>query len=532
MRRIPLLLLAALTTLLALVAPPAILAAPGFTTSYETISGDGGIPLKAFVIRPTGRGPGPHPLLVMPASWGTPNIEYVGSAWKLAYGSGYVVVSYTTRGFWDSGGEIEVAGPKDVADARKVIDWAVANAGGDPTRVGMAGISYGGGISLLTAAADQRVRAVAAMSGWADLAEALYPNRTANRQAIELLLGLGKLTGRPGAELRQAERDYHAGAYEKLLPLSPVRSVSSKLDQINRNGTAIMIANTWQDGMFPANQEIDFYRKLTVPKKIMLGPGDHATAELFGAAGFSNEVWTTTTRWLDRHVRGERNGVDGEQPVLLKPSNGGGYEGFADWQRNESTYYLTRPTRSWTSPQTTGSLAGGPSTGWSHRINAGWDTVAGSGTIMITGILQGWLNIPTGVWMPAVNRSAAAVWWGPDNPRAVQVNGQPRLHVTVTPSAPDVSLFAYLYDVNSLGAGSLVSHKPVTLRDVRPGVLQTVDIAMEANSWRLPAGHRLVLVVDTVDPRYRDHSQRGSTVTFDSPAHDPSWLRVPFAPAK
>ena len=32
--------------------------------------------------------------------------------------AGYVVVSYTPRGFWNSGGEIDTTGPNDVADAR------------------------------------------------------------------------------------------------------------------------------------------------------------------------------------------------------------------------------------------------------------------------------------------------------------------------------------------------------------------------------------------------------------------------------
>jgi hypothetical protein len=41
------------------------------------------------------------------------------------------------------------------------------------------------------------------------------------------------------------------------------------------------------------------------------------------------------------------------------------------------------------------------------------------------------------------------------------------------------------------------------------------------------AGHHLVLVVDTVDPRYLGLSKVGTSVTFSSPAADPSWLSVP-----
>ena len=533
MRRIPLLLLAALTALLgSLLVTPAATAAPGFTTRYETIPGEGGTPLKAFVIRPTGRGPGPHPLLVLPSSWGVNNLEYVGAAWKMAYESGYVVVSYTSRGFWDSGGEIGVAGPTDVADARRVIDWAIEHAGGDPARVGMAGISYGSGISLLTAAADRRVRAVSAMSGWADLAASLYPNHTVSFQAVELLMGLGHLTGRPGPELRQAEADYRARNFDKVLPIAPERSVSTKVDQINANRPAVMIAHPWQDGIFPPSQLVDFYNRVSGPKRLMLSPGDHATPELFGAAGFPNEIWENTRRWFDHHLRGVDNGIDRENPVHLKPNNGGGWRSYPSWEAatgRTSTFYLTQPTTGWTSPQVTGSLAGSPATGWTHRINTGWDTAANSGTIMVSGMLQGFFNIPTGVWMPQVNRADAGVWWGPSYDRATTVNGAPRLHTTVTPSAATTTLYAYLYDVGSLGDGALITHKPLTLRGAKPGVAQSVDIDLEPVTWNVPAGHRLVLVVDTVDPRYVGMSQRGATVTFGSPEGDPSWLRIPTA---
>src|SRR5690625_1180061 len=151
--------------------------ATGTQVTYRSIPGHDETDLAAMVITPTGF-EGPRPLLVMPAAWSTSNLLYVGAAHRLAYESGYQVVSYTSRGFWDSGGEVEVAGPEDVADARAVIDWALRETNADPERIGMAGISYGAGISLLTAAADDRVRAVGAMSGWSDLAESIYANKT------------------------------------------------------------------------------------------------------------------------------------------------------------------------------------------------------------------------------------------------------------------------------------------------------------------------------------------------------------------
>ncbi|KOV76773.1 X-Pro dipeptidyl-peptidase [Nocardia sp. NRRL S-836] len=487
-----------LVLLATLLGAPVADAAPGHQISYKSIPGVGGTALKAFVIEPTGQGPGPFPLLVMPSSWAVPNIEYVGAAAKLAKESGYVVVSYTSRGFWDSGGEIDIAGPETVGDVSSVIDWAIAHAHADATKVGVAGISYGAGQSLLAAANDRRIKAAAALSTWTDLARSLYPNSTVNNQAVEVLLAAGHATGRPGPVLLEAEDAYRDGRFSEVVPISAGRSAASKIEQLNANGTAVLLGNAWNDGMFAPGQITDLYSRLSGPKRLMLSPGDHATAELFGAAGLPNEIWEATGRWFDRYVKGTANGVDAEQPVQLKPNNGGPWRKFGAWPDGATD---------------TVQLDG-------RRITAGWNTVADSGTILLSGALQGFLNIPTGVSLPLVDRNVAGVWNGPRYPAGATVAGTPRLKLTVTPSAETTTLFAYLYEVGPLGLGALVTHKPVKVTGA--GRTQTLDVALEPTLWNVAAGNRLALVVDTVDPRYLSESTRGSTVTFG-----PSSLTVP-----
>ncbi|MEV0680992.1 CocE/NonD family hydrolase [Actinosynnema sp. NPDC050436] len=484
-RRTLILLLTAVTALV--LAPPAQ-AAPGFTVSYETIPGQGGTPLRAFVVEPTGRGSGPFPLLVLPSSWGVSDIEYVGAAADLAYRSGYSVISYTSRGFHDSAGEVDVAGPDTVADVSRVIDWGIAHAAGDATRVGVGGISYGAGQSLLAAAADPRVKAVAALSTWTDLARSLYPNETVSTQAVELLLALGRLTGRPGPVLRDAESAYRQDRFADVLPISPPRSPVTNVDAVK---AAVLIGNAWNDGLFPPGQVTDFFQRLTGPKRLMLSPGDHATAEVFGAAGLPNEIWNSVGRWFDHHLKGVDNGIDREAPVQLKPNNGGTWRPYASWPA------VTRRTD-------TVALAG-------TRIGTGWPTVAESGAVLVSGALQGFLAIPTAVATPLVDRSAAAVWRGPAQRSRTTVAGTPRAHLTVTTTAARTSLFAYLYEVDPLGLGALVTHKPVTLTGTGTRAL---DLDLEPTLWDVAAGNRLVLVVDTVDLRYGGKSTLGSTVTF------------------
>ncbi|MFC0114676.1 CocE/NonD family hydrolase [Kibdelosporangium aridum] len=273
--------------------------------------------MRGFVVTPTGRGDGPFPLLVMPASWGAPNLEYVGAARKLAAESGDVVISYSSRGFYDSGGEIDVAGPDTVNDVSRVIDWALANTRADPSKVGVAGISYGAGIGLLAAANDSRIKAVASMSTWADLEASLYPNHTVSQLSAGALLAVAQVAGRPGPDLRRITAEFLQGKIDYARQLAPSRSASTKVDKINANGAAILIANSWQDAIFPPNQAVDFYDRLRVPKRLMLQrrrPRDLGTARRGGAVQRRVERGHEVVRSLPQRSR-QRHQPDAASPV-------------------------------------------------------------------------------------------------------------------------------------------------------------------------------------------------------------------------
>ncbi|MFC0622907.1 CocE/NonD family hydrolase [Kribbella deserti] len=529
MRRVLVVLLLVLTSVG--VAPPATARtqAAGFAVQYERIPGWSGTAIGAVVLTPTGQGSGPFPLVVMPSSWGVPNVEYVGQGAKLAK-AGFQVISYSSRGFWDSAGGIDIAGPPTIADVSAVIDWADTNTPADTTRVAAVGISYGAGASLLAAARDPRIKAVGALSGWADLIASLNPHDTVNFQAVAALLALGNITGRPGPEMASLQKKFVTGQIDAAIAeakaIAPIRSASTMVDKINANGTAVFLANAFEDSIFPPTQYTDFFTRLTVPKRLHFAHGDHATPEVTGAIGLPNETWDELAGWLRHHLTGAANGADAKPPVQLK-SQRGTWRGYPDWASvgTPRTSYLTKPA----GLSRTGGLAGAPVSGWSNRIGAGVPTVADSGIVLVSGALQGLLSIPTGVATPLVDRSFAGVWAGPTYSSKTVVNGSPQVHVTVTPSAADTTLFAYLYDVDALGFGSLMAHKPYGLVDAVPGQPKTIDFRLEATSWEVPAGHRLVLVLDTVDPRYRGLSKVGSSVTFTSPASDPAWFRVPIA---
>lgn len=479
---------------------------------FVDITGDGGTTLKANVITPAGAdGTRRYPLLVLPTSWGLPQVEYFAQAQKLA-NSGYVVVSYNVRGFWQSGGEIEVAGPPDIADASKVIDWALANTPADAGHIGMAGVSYGAGISLLTAAHDKRVKAVAALSGWADLIGSIYSGRTQHAQAAALLDGASLVTGRQSAEVRQIFNDFYASNLSKeqdMINWGKKRSVATYVDQLNKNGAAVMMANAWGDTIFPPNQYADFYEKLTGPKRLEFRPGDHATAELTGLFGLPNDVWTDTERWFDHYLKGEDNGINRELPVRLKSRSTGDYESYPDWKSVGATNKKI-------------ALAG--TTTIHTNVNSGAD----GGVVFLSSILDQVAKLPPVASIPLIPRIWAGVWQSERYATAQHVRGTTKLHTTVTPTKESGTLVAYLYDVGPLGLGKLVSNAPYTFHGRTPGKPFTVDLELYSTAYDVPAGHRLALVVDTVDPLYIEHNPSGARLTFSSPANDPSYVSIPL----
>ncbi|MGW0394535.1 alpha/beta hydrolase, partial [Streptomyces sp. NPDC003042] len=94
---------------------------------------------------------------------------------------GYAVLTWSARGFGRSGGRIGLNDPEhEVKDVSALVDWLARrpevrlDADGDP-RVGVAGASYGGAVSLLAAGYDRRVDAIAPQITYWNLADSLFP---------------------------------------------------------------------------------------------------------------------------------------------------------------------------------------------------------------------------------------------------------------------------------------------------------------------------------------------------------------------
>ncbi|MEV6398216.1 CocE/NonD family hydrolase [Streptomyces sp. NPDC051907] len=510
--------------------PAASRAAAGPSFRLVDIPMKDGAVLKANVFTPTPGTPGAdargrYPVIVQPASWGQNDLEYVLQGRRLAAG-GYVVLTYTVRGFWLSGGEVDVAGPKDVADISSVIDWALARTPADPRRIGMTGLSLGGGLTLMGAAADPRIKAVAALSGWGDLVDSLYSGETRHLQAAAVLAAVQAPTGRGGAELQRILSDLFADRNAPdVVRWARTRSPEAYVDRVNANGTAVFLANAWGDSIFNPSQITAFYQRLTGPKRIELRPGDHATQEVTGLLGLDNATWASALRWFDEHLKGGGRAAS-RPPVELEVRPGGSRETYPSWQAVSSRTERLRLGRA--DVLGTGALGGSAGTGWHKTVAGGVDSGANGGVAELSGLLDQVVKLPPVVLVPLLPRRAGAVWQSAPYPTAQRVRGAARVHTTVTSSTPEGTAIGYLYDVNALGVGKLISHAPQSWSGKTPGRAFPLDVELFATAYDLPAGHRLALVLDTKDPLYGGRTALGGKVTFSSPQHDPSELALPL----
>ncbi len=515
-RAVPFLLLSLVPATTAAALPASAEAATTGFRAVNITATDGAL-LKANIIEPTS--PGPHPAVVFVASWGLNDAEYLAQADRLARG-GYTVLSYTTRGFWGSGGEIDTAGPKDIADVSSVLDWLTAHSGADPDRIGLAGISYGAGISLVAAGFDARIHAVVAMSCWTDLVDALYANQTRHPQAVFLLQALATLTGRPSAELNQMISDYFANRNQAAIQTwARVRSAATYLPAINAHHPAILIANSYGDSLFGPNPLVDFFAGLTGPKRLELAAGDHAVVEASGLAGLDNHVWTSARRWFDQYLSTVDTGIAMEPPVLLRVRESGAIEGYADWAHASAP--VTRygmgdvPWYTGTGPLTSPV----PDAGWTRPVWTGLDTTADAGVAILSNGFEALSGIPPTDWLPSVSRVNGAVWQSGALPSGTAICGIPRMHLSLESAPATGTVVGYLYDEDAWGTGRLVATAPVTwVAPVGP-----VEAAFPVTAYDVPAGHRLALVLDTRDPLFLDANSGVHPITLAGP----SWVDLP-----
>jgi len=132
----------------------------------------------------------PQPVVIYANGFGGSKDDSSGCAighWLAQHG--YVVLAYSSSGFGQSGGCIELDSPQwDVQDVKGLIDWLgtlpfVERDSIGPV-VGMTGGSYGGAIQELSAEFDGRIRAITPFRTWNTLNYSLTPQHLGDGAAL------------------------------------------------------------------------------------------------------------------------------------------------------------------------------------------------------------------------------------------------------------------------------------------------------------------------------------------------------------
>ena len=122
----------------------------------------------------------PAPAILLAHGFGSSK-EAVKESAQYYRDNGYVVLTWTARGFGKSSGQISMnAAQGEIADIKELISYLVTRkevkkeSSANPI-VGIVGASYGGAAALLSAAADKRIDAAIADITWNNLNQALFP---------------------------------------------------------------------------------------------------------------------------------------------------------------------------------------------------------------------------------------------------------------------------------------------------------------------------------------------------------------------
>ena len=439
-----------------------------------------------------------RPAVLLAHGFGGSKDDMTAEAQRLAR-DGYRVLTWSARGFGRSTGRIGLNAPdREVADVRRLIDSlgrrkdVLHDSAGDP-RVGIAGASYGGAISLLAAGYDKRVDAVAPQITWWDLADSLFPGGVFKKlwAGVFFTTAGGQRGGcRFTAELcRVYEKAAVSGRSDeeavKLLKRSSPSSVSGRLK------VPTLVVQGQNDSLFPLDQGDAIARAVTAngaPAAVDWSSGGHD-----GGDQETARIEARTTQWFDRYLKKDRTadtgpafritrtgGVDTtDGSTVQRGADAGRYPGL-DGTADRAVTLSGRPQK-----------VSNPAGGAPPAVSA----VPGTGALSQLSGLGGELSLTQDFPGQYASFESAPLT------SALRMTGAARTRIAVSTDAKDGAvLFAKLYDVGPGGRTSLPHQLVAPLRVARTGSTATVELP--AIDHEFATGHRLRLVLAATDLGY------------------------------
>jgi predicted acyl esterase len=282
------------------------------------------VKLDARLLVPNGKGPFAGMLI---------NHGYLGDKGgdgdtaEAAARHGYIVLRYSSRGFGQTKGQVDLVGTKETHDMLAAIHW-LNNPRNVPIwvdHIAHYGGSYGGAHDLqLALQNDPAVKALVAAATWTDLYDGLLPNNVLKVTYENGFYAAGRART-DGYNNYATEMDVMQAKVESGVDLDGVHallkehSITGKWDQVH---TPIFLVQGLNDGLFDGNEAIQNFqelRKRHVPVRLYLGGVGHPPATGSGGpeiAHLNDEV----NAFLDHYVRGIQNGIDKQPPIEFAPT--------------------------------------------------------------------------------------------------------------------------------------------------------------------------------------------------------------------
>jgi predicted acyl esterase len=497
-------LLIALLALLTLV-PAAAAVPPGAEWSEEYVATPDGESLHLDVLRPAGLPAGARtPVIAVispylghsgggtaadPTATPGPSTRFddflVGAK---VFERGWSVVLADLRGSGGSSGCLDILGPGEQADIVTTVEWAAAQPW-STGKVAMYGKSYDGNTGVVGAALRPKgLAAVVAQQVVGDRYRGSYSGGVRYLQSFaypSVSYGVGAELGftlqdDPQYTLNSVghSADCQAGLAGHYDP-DPGTDFWTSRDFVAK-GAGSTVPFLMTTGFLDANTNIgagaiDFFGGLAGPKRLWLGWWDHVRGDdrvgdrlAMGRAGWYDEVM----RFLDEHVRGIAPAV--ADPAVVVQGSDGTWRSEAAWPPADAAAH--------TAPLRAGSYAD------DGRNLGSNDSAAGPGG-------TGGVDTTTG----------AGVWTlSPPLPHDAHLAGIPIARVDA--ASAGANLAVNLYDVDPAGRATMISRGAGLVAD------GTTEVAMYPTDWRLPAGHRLGVLVSGANVEAYLHVPTGRTV--------------------
>jgi predicted acyl esterase len=298
----------------ALLVALAALTFTGSASAFTKVDGmqtmDDGVPIAFTRYTPEGAAPAagrPGVLVLHGLAGNRGTVDAIASAFANA---GYSVLSYDARGHGASGGEITLAGPREVADLRALRNAFAARPEVSET-IGAWGISYGGGQIWNAIADGVPLAAAEVVETWTSLYDALWPQGLARSGIVAgFAAGISARSPLVAGIRDDAVQSRNLGAVRAL---AAERSVASRLRGV---GTPVYLFQGKLDFAFDLSQATTAFTRLGGPKKLYAGNFGH-TPSTFPSID-SGYVVSQGIAWFDRFLRGTRNGIDARKVVIAK----------------------------------------------------------------------------------------------------------------------------------------------------------------------------------------------------------------------